>query len=131
MLPFLVQPPDVAKAATSPVWLERACRSMQEEVNLRVGLPRLVALSGVSQAHLARTLKHYHGQTPTEFVNEQKLKRAATLLATTSGAIDAIAADCGFSNLSYFYRCFGRRFGCPPRAFRLTASKQVVPEAQP
>ena len=129
VLPFFVQPHSLTGAETAPVWLERARQLMQEEANLRGGLPRLGTLSGVSQAHLARTFKHYYGQTPTEFVNELRLKYAATLLTTTPGSIADVAEDCGFSNLSYFYRRFSRRFGCPPRAFRLAASRQVVPKA--
>ena len=113
-----------------PVWLETACRKMQEPSHLQVGLPRLTALCGVSQAHLARTLRYHYGQTPTEYVNDLRLQQAAKLLTTTSAAIIDIAGACGFDNLSYFYRCFNRRFGCPPRAFRVAASRQVVPEAQ-
>ena len=126
VLPFMSQP--LVEPGTAPVWLERACQKMREPSNLRVGLPRLTALCGVSQAHLARTLRYHYGQTPTEYVNDLRLQQAAKLLTTTSAAIVEIAGECGFDNLSYFYRRFSKRFGNPPRAFRLQATRQIVPQ---
>ena len=86
--------------------------------HLQEGVARLVELSGVGSAHMSRVLKSYTGQTPTEWVNALRLRRAATLLLTTSQDIAEIALDCGFENLSYFYRRFGQAYGRPPRAFR-------------
>ncbi|MGH2534395.1 MAG: AraC family transcriptional regulator [Thermomicrobiales bacterium] len=128
-LPFLLEPASLADEddRSLPPWLRTACWAMRDEENLRLGLPRLVELSGVSPAHLARTLKAGRGQTPTAFVNDLRLERAALLLRTTTRQITEIAAECGFESLSYFYRVFGRRFGVPPRAYRLQARRAVVP----
>jgi AraC-like DNA-binding protein/mannose-6-phosphate isomerase-like protein (cupin superfamily) len=104
-----------------PIWLSDACRAMHEEENLRSGLARFVEISGVSRAHLSRTLKAYSGQTPTEFINELRIRRSAMLLATTPEEIIDVAMDCGFDNLSYFYRCFRRYFKKSPRAWRMEA----------
>jgi len=110
-----------------PVWLSLACRSMYEEENLRAGLSRFVDVSGVTRAHLTRTLKTYRQQTPTEFINEVRLDRAAMLLATTPADILDVAADCGFENISYFYRRFRRQFGKTPRAWRKESQCIVMP----
>jgi AraC family cel operon transcriptional repressor len=110
-----------------PVWLSLACRAMYEEENLRAGLPRFVDVSGVTRAHLTRTLKMYRQQTPTEFINELRLDRAAMLLATTPADILDVAADCGFENISYFYRRFRRQFGKTPRAWRKESQCIVMP----
>ena len=112
---------------TAPEWLARACLAMQGEQAVREGLPRLVSLCGVSPAHLARTLKARTGQTPTEFINGLRLEQAAVLLATTPQEIADVALDCGFENLSYFYRLFRRRYGRSPRLYRLAARQAVVP----
>ena len=124
VLPLFLEPP--RHPETVPLWLVRARQKMQDEPNLQIGLPRLNALCGVSQGHLARTFRNHYHQTPTEFINELRLKRAATLLTTTSTAIVDIAADCGFNNLSYFYRRFADRFGDAPKSFRLKASRQIM-----
>lgn len=113
--------------SASPPWLSRACLAMQSEDNLRLGLPRLVALSGVSPAHLSRTFQACCGQTPTQFVNELRLKRAAILLQTTTHEIIDLAYDCGFNNLSYFYRLFVARYGRTPRSYRQDVRKGIMP----
>ena len=118
--------PETALPA-SPDWLARACLAMQGEQAVREGLPCLVRLCGVSPAYLARTLKARTGQTPTEFVNGLRLEQAAVLLATTPQEIADVALDCGFENLSYFYRLFHRRYGRSPRLYRLAARQAVVP----
>lgn len=129
VLPLLMSDvqPESATGHKEPSWLSSACQAMHDEKNLQMGLPRLVELSGVSQAHLSRTLKACRGQTPTEFINELKLKHAATQLTTTGQEIIDVAYDCGFNNLSYFYRLFSARFGQPPHAFRLSAHRSVAP----
>lgn len=106
---------------TAPAWLRGALIAMQSEENLRLGLPQLVALSAVSPAHLSRTLKAIYGQTPTDFINGLRLRRSCLLLRTTSWKIIDIAYDCGFHNLSYFYRLFIARYAQTPRAYRLAA----------
>ncbi|HEX5322422.1 MAG TPA: AraC family transcriptional regulator [Capsulimonadaceae bacterium] len=128
-LPLLARKESPASLAadTMPGWLADACHRMQTDANLRAGLPRFIEVSHVSSAHLSRTLKVYCGQTPTEFINELRLKRAATLLATTPHEIINIAYDCGFENLSYFYRRFRSKFGKPPHAYRLAARHSIAP----
>lgn len=132
LLDFLLpqEPQTATTGEHCPVWLSHACRTMHEEENLRLGLARFVEVSGVSRAHLTRTLKVYSGQTPTEFLNELRLRRAAMLLATTPNAIIDIASECGFDNLSYFYRRFRRLFGKSPRAWRLESQCIVMPLRQ-
>ena len=50
---------------------------------------------------------------------ELRLRKAAQLLARPAGRrISDIAFDCGFNDLSYFNRCFRRRFGLTPTAAR-------------
>lgn len=129
VVPILLQPvePPDDDAAVLPGWLHTACWAMRDERNLRLGFARFIELSGVSPAHLSRTLKAYCNQTPTAFINDLRLKQAALLLRTTTQEIIEIAAACGFANLSYFYRLFGRRFGTSPRAFRLQAQHAVAP----
>ncbi len=131
VLPMLLPSPDPGTASaslgTGPAWLSHACLALHSEEALRAGVPRLVALCGVSPAHLARTMKAATGQTPTDWVNARRLERAALLLATTTDEIGAVADDCGFENLSYFYRLFHRRFGQSPRRYRLSARTQVLP----
>lgn len=120
-------PADLDGGADEPGWLSDACRAIREPANLQRGFRRLVRLSGVSEGHLARSFRRYRGTTPVEFITELRLRRAAALLEVTSAPVGDVALEVGFDNLSYFHRLFRRRFGSTPRAFRLGASRRLIP----
>jgi AraC-like DNA-binding protein len=63
-------------------------------------------------------LLHEAGASFTLRLNELRLRKAADLLARAEHRISDIAFDCGFNDLSYFNRCFRRRFGLTPSAAR-------------
>ena len=107
-----------------PPWLAQVCREMNYMDNLQKGLPRMTEIGNVSFAHLARTLKAHTGRTPTEFINRLRLRNASMLLTTTSREISDIAFDCGFENLSYFYRLFRREYDQTPYRHRIEARRQ-------
>lgn len=112
---------------THPIWFKRALAAMEAPENLRTGLPRLRELCRVSPAYLARKFKQELGVSPTEYLNELRLRRAALLLRTTALEVIDVAQECGFENLSYFYRLFRTRYGCPPKAFRRMVGEQIAP----
>lgn len=87
----------------------------------------MTELSNVSFSHLARTLKTHTGLTPTEYINRQRLRNASMLLTTTSREISDIAFDCGFENLSYFYRLFRKQFHQTPHKHRVDVRRQAAP----
>jgi AraC-like DNA-binding protein len=61
------------------------------------------------------------GTTFSEFLTAQRLARAHRMLCELSSgqmAISTIAYDVGFGDLSYFNRCFRRRYGLTPREIR-------------
>jgi AraC-like DNA-binding protein len=59
------------------------------------------------------------GTTPSLYVLERRLNQAGDLLrADPSASITAVAFDLGFNDSAYFTRCFRRRFGTTPSAWR-------------
>ncbi|MDR3708596.1 MAG: AraC family transcriptional regulator [Capsulimonadaceae bacterium] len=118
---------DRTAASNAPEWLKQACREMSAPSNLQGGITRLVELAGVSGAHLSRCMRAAMGVTPTDYINEQRLRRSAALLVSSPADITEIALDCGYDNLSYFYRLFRARYGMTPRAYRMKNSRSIVP----
>jgi len=126
VIPALHRPEPTPESAAPP-WLATACALMRRPEHLREGVPRLLSLAHVSPAHLARTMRRHHGVTPTEFVVQLRLRRAATLLATTSRSVTEIGADCGYASASYFTRCFHAAHRMSPSEFRRAARNAFVP----
>ena len=126
LTPLPGQPPGRA-AGEQPAWLQGMLQALATPQGLRQGLAAQVAQTGLSAAHVSRSFRALVGQTPTEYLNACRLDRAAALLSGSDTEILEIAHDCGFENLSYFYRRFGGRFGCTPRHYRLRARRSIGP----
>ena len=73
---------------------------------------------GLSRQHLCHLYKKSTERTIIEDVNEHRLDYAAELLWNSAKQISEICYECGFNDLSYFYRIFKQRFGCNPGSFR-------------
>lgn len=59
------------------------------------------------------------GTTPSGFIQERRLRKAADRLRAEPGAsITRIAFESGFNDSAYFSRCFRERFGASPRTWR-------------
>ena len=83
-------------------------------------LEQLAASSGLSTRSVS-ALFESDGTTFTDFIRSARLDRAHRLLADRrfdGSRIAAIAYESGFSDLSYFNRCFRRRYGLTPSDFR-------------
>ncbi len=78
-----------------------------------------IAMSaGVSESQCYRCFRQLLGQTPTEFLNQYRLERAAVLLRETDQSIAAVAENCGFAQQSYFSRLFRQATGMTPANYR-------------
>ena len=71
----------------------------------------------MSRANLHRKMRAITGQTPTDFIRNQRLERAAHLLRTTSHTVNEISDLVGFSYASYFTKCFKEKYGVLPKDY--------------
>jgi len=112
-----------------PEWLRTAAeRVEQEKLFRRAAAGHLLAhVSQRSAAHVAREVRRHLGKTPTDWVNEMRMRHAAQLLSGTRREILDICADCGFENVGHFYALFRKQFGMPPFAYRLRSDLIVRP----
>jgi len=73
---------------------------------------------GMSSTHLYRKLKSITSLSANEIIKKYRLKKASILLKNKEGNISQIMYDVGFSNLSYFSKCFKTEFGVTPKDFQ-------------
>ena len=79
---------------------------------------RLARVSGVSQAHFARSFKEAFGLPPHRYLLTRRIERATALLRDTDLAITEIAFQTGWNSLGTFGRTFRDVTGENPGAFR-------------
>jgi signal transduction histidine kinase/ligand-binding sensor domain-containing protein/DNA-binding response OmpR family regulator len=72
---------------------------------------------GISSTHLYRKIKSLTGLSTNELIRKIRLKKAATLLLGKQGTIAQVMNDVGFTNSSYFAKCFQEEFGMNPKEY--------------
>lgn len=79
---------------------------------------RLARVSGVSEAHFARSFKQAFGLPPHRYLLTRRVERAAALLRDTDRPITDICFQTGWGSLGTFGRTFRDVLGESPGAFR-------------
>ena len=79
---------------------------------------RLAVVSGVSQAHFARSFKEAFGVPPHRYLLTRRIERARALLRDTDLSITDIAFETGWDSLGTFGRTFRDITGESPSAVR-------------
>ena len=79
---------------------------------------RLAKVSGVSQAHFARSFKQAFGAPPHRYLLTRRIERASTLLRETELPITEIAFRTGWESLGTFGRTFRDVTGESPTSIR-------------
>jgi len=72
----------------------------------------------LTPSYLQRLFKHETGVCMGEWLSEQRLQRAAHLLANSYMSVKEIAHTVGYEHSSSFIRAFERRFSEAPSRFR-------------
>ena len=81
-------------------------------------VPRLARVSGVSEAHFARSFKQAFGVPPHRYLLTRRIERAKTLLRDTDLAVTEIAFQTGWNSLGTFGRTFRDVTGESPGELR-------------
>lgn len=79
---------------------------------------RLARVSGVSEAHFARSFRRAFGIPPHRYLLTRRVERAAALLRDTDLPITEIAFQVGWNSLGTFGRTFRDVTGKSPRELR-------------
>jgi transcriptional regulator GlxA family with amidase domain len=88
---------------------------------------RLARVSGVSEAHFARSFKDAFGVPPHRYLLTRRIERAKALLRDTALSITEIAFETGWNSLGTFGRIFRDVTGASPGELR--AREKAAPHA--
>jgi AraC-like DNA-binding protein len=121
--------------ATDQSSMQRVIDHINANLDKPLPVNELAEVSGLSRAHFSRVFAESEGLPPAEFVLQQRMQRAAKLLANAAFLpVKEVAIMSGFDDANYFSKAFRRVYGINPTEFRTTgmyASLRNVPSAAP
>jgi TolB-like protein/AraC-like DNA-binding protein len=78
------------------------------------GVSELADAVSMSRSNLLRKIKKETGLSASQFIRNIRLRKAQEYLEQTDMTVSEISYEVGFSNSSYFIKCFREEFGFPP-----------------
>lgn len=81
-------------------------------------LDQAAARLGMSRRRFTQLFRELTATSWSDHVTALRIDHARRLLAETGRSVPAIAFECGYEDLSSFYRAFKRRTGVPPSEWR-------------
>ena len=85
--------------------------------NIDLNIQMIAEKMQMSPAYLGRVYSKNAGRTITEAITDERLKVACRLLKTDQ-SIQEVGEQCGFCNITYFYRVFKKYFNVTPNVYR-------------
>jgi len=104
-----------------PDWMENALLWLDERRAETVTLADLTKQCFRTPEHVSRSFRKHLGMSPSRYLNNQRLHRAAELLIYSNLSLLDISIKVGFDNPSYFHRLFKQFHGTTPAEYRRAA----------
>ena len=93
-----------------------------------LSLGELAALAGMNEQYFCRFFKKALGKTPISYINDFRIRHAATLLCTTELPVTEVCLESGFNNLGHFMKEFKKATQFTPLQFRRQSMAETFPD---
>ena len=80
----------------------------------------------LSPSHFHRVFKNELGVSPVEFINNERIKQAVSLLQDPQISIKEVYMSCGFESRSYFNRVFKSKQEITPGAYKTMLQREII-----
>ena len=108
------------KESTRQDLLERVARArdyISNNLQSNIDVKQLAETACLSEYHFIRTFGGTYGQTPYQFLLNQRIRKAEKMMAQKSYSLQEISQACGFETVQTFRKCFKRVTGQSPSQF--------------
>ncbi len=108
--------------------------AIEANYDARISLTDIAEAVGLTPGHLTTVVRRKTGRTVQQWIAERRMTKARKLLDETDLTVNAIAAQAGYGNPSYFIKQFKRAHTVTPlvwrRAGRIPAESRRQPAAR-
>ena len=101
---------------------------IRQNLNEDLAIGLLSQKANMSESHFYRAFKNELGVSPNEFILEEKMKTAESILRMPEQSIKEAYLSAGFNSFSYFCRMFKKRYKVQPSEYRQQFLSQQTPD---
>jgi len=117
-LETLSSPKEIEAESWDEKWLANITKIIEDKVaDTDLSVNALSEKSGISTKQIYRKIKQLTGLTPVDYIRSIRMKKAAMLLVQKKFSVAEVMYLVGFSNYSYFSKCFHAKYGKTPKQF--------------
>lgn len=114
----LATPKAIEAVSYDEKFLANVTRLIEEHISdSELNVNTLCDWAATNNKQMYRKLKQLTGMTPVEYIKSIRMKKAAMLLQQKKFTVAEVMYMVGFSNHSYFSKCFQAEFGLPPKQY--------------
>lgn len=103
---------------TLPAWLHALLTALEDDDSITEPFSKIAAGFNVSREYVSRAFRKYLGVTPSQYMNERRIMKAAKRIEDGDDDLTAVCFDCGFNYYNYFYKQFRVYFHMTPSEYR-------------
>jgi len=111
-------PPGATPSSLETILFQTARRHMLQQLDRTPDLAELAAVAGTNTKRLNDAFRKCVGSTVFEYLREERMREACSLLEETALEVQSIALALGFSSGANFATAFKDRYGLSPSDFR-------------
>lgn len=109
-------------------YLSKAILYMEHHYPYKLSISEMAKHVGLERSYLYRLFMNRYGQSPSEYLNDFRLKKAIGLMNNPGLSLNSIALSTGFYDFSYFFRQFYKKYRITPGAYRKKHRSGPPPE---
>lgn len=96
-----------------------AMQHIRNNLDRQISIQELSRVACMSESNFHRVFKNEMGVSPVDFIINERIRLACSMLQDSSCKIKEVYHACGFNSMSYFSRVFKRRFQLSPKEYQM------------
>jgi signal transduction histidine kinase/ligand-binding sensor domain-containing protein/AraC-like DNA-binding protein len=111
----ILDPEEIKVSSTDEKILKQVITFIESHISdPELNVQNICQATGFTHSYLYRSIKRMTGSTLNELIKDIRIKRAAQLLKSRKLSIAEVLVEVGFSNHSYFSKCFKKVYRVSP-----------------
>ena len=98
--------------------IQKVISYIKNNIDQKLTTASLAKFAGLGQTTFFKVFKRSTGNTPIEYIVQERIRQAKILIQKGTLSLQEIAFKCGFNSYEYFCSCFKKTEKMKPSEFR-------------